>query len=108
MKSYLTITHMSTKNALIVFAFLVTSALFAQETKQKENKGVFTFESTVIDYGNIEYNSDGVRAFTFTNTGNAPIIITQVKGSCGYGTYQTRWTYYAWGDCRDWSEICHQ
>ncbi len=83
MKSYLTITHMSTKNALIVFAFLVTSALFAQETKQKENKGVFTFESTVIDYGNIEYNSDGVRAFTFTNTGNAPIIITQVKGSCG-------------------------
>ena len=42
-----------------------------------------TFEATEIDYGTIEQNSDPYRTFTFTNTGNEPIIITNAVGSCG-------------------------
>ena len=42
-----------------------------------------SFEKTEIDYGTIEQNSDPYRTFTFTNTGNEPIIITNAVGSCG-------------------------
>ncbi|RNC88449.1 MAG: DUF1573 domain-containing protein [Winogradskyella sp.] len=44
---------------------------------------VIKFTTTVIDYGIIKQNSDGMRLFTFTNEGNAPLVITQVKTSCG-------------------------
>ena len=36
-----------------------------------------------MDYGEIAHNSDGNRVFKFKNIGKAPLIITQVKGSCG-------------------------
>ncbi|MDG5489930.1 DUF1573 domain-containing protein [Psychroserpens sp. SPM9] len=44
---------------------------------------VITFKTEVVDYGTIIQNSDGTRAFTFTNTGDAPLLITNVKTSCG-------------------------
>ena len=37
----------------------------------------------VIDYGTIEKGADGVRVFEFTNTGDAPLIISSVKSTCG-------------------------
>ena len=41
------------------------------------------FKTAEIDYGTIEKGADGVRVFEFTNTGNAPLIISNVKSSCG-------------------------
>ena len=41
------------------------------------------FKTDTIDYGTIEKGSNGVRVFEFTNTGNEPLIISQVKSSCG-------------------------
>jgi len=41
------------------------------------------FETEVIDYGTIEQGADGVREFKFTNTGKAPLIISNAQGSCG-------------------------
>lgn len=41
-----------------------------------------TFETLVIDYGTVEYNSNGEREFKFKNTGNEPLIITSANGSC--------------------------
>ena len=41
------------------------------------------FESQIIDYGTIEYNSNVKREFKFTNTGDKVLIIKSVKGSCG-------------------------
>ena len=41
------------------------------------------FKTDTIDYGTIEKGSDGVRVFEFTNTGDEPLIISQVKSSCG-------------------------
>jgi hypothetical protein len=35
------------------------------------------------NYGNIENASTGYRFFKFTNTGNAPLVISAAKGSCG-------------------------
>ena len=40
-------------------------------------------ETTVMDYGTIEQDSDPYRFFNFTNTGNQPLVIKHAKGSCG-------------------------
>ncbi|MCB0458134.1 MAG: DUF1573 domain-containing protein [Flavobacteriaceae bacterium] len=75
---------LSFKNVFFTLVLLLGASMFAQTgSKLLEDKGVFSFESKEIDYGTIEHNADGIRAFKFTNTGNAPIIISQVKGSCG-------------------------
>lgn len=59
----------------------------AQTTTSAEKKGVngpkMEFKTSVMDYGLIEHNSDGNREFVLTNTGNAPLIISNAKGSCG-------------------------
>lgn len=44
---------------------------------------VIKFKTEIVDYGTITQNSDGTRLFTFTNTGDAPLLITKVKTSCG-------------------------
>lgn len=44
---------------------------------------VMAFETETVDYGVIEQGSEPFRVFKFTNTGNAPLIITNAKGSCG-------------------------
>jgi len=43
----------------------------------------FKFEAETIDYGEIVKGSDGVREFVFTNVGNEPLVVSQVKSSCG-------------------------
>ena len=73
----------------LVFLLIVGFAALSLQGQTKEEVlkdftgPVFKFESEVIDYGDIAYNSDGNRVFKFTNVGKSPLIITQVKGSCG-------------------------
>ncbi|AMD84073.1 Protein of unknown function [Capnocytophaga haemolytica] len=42
-----------------------------------------SFKAEEIDYGTIKAGSDGVRVFEFTNTGKAPLVISNVTSSCG-------------------------
>ena len=44
---------------------------------------VISFEQETIDYGEIEKGADGLRVFKFTNTGDAPLVIEDVKSTCG-------------------------
>lgn len=44
------------------------------------------FENTTHDFGNIEYNGDGTCEFEFKNTGKEPLLLTNVKASCGCTT----------------------
>ena len=81
------------KNIFLAFAFLVAMTTLAQDKvvstseKQTETKAsngpIMSFETSVLDFGKIEHKSDGNRAFVLTNTGNAPLIISNAKGSCG-------------------------
>lgn len=42
------------------------------------------FREETINYGEaVKGEDDGVRVFMFTNTGDAPLVITNVKSSCG-------------------------
>ena len=70
------------KNLILMATLFVSSLLMAQESTNQKN-GVLQFETETVDYGEIAQNSNGERSFTFTNTGNEPIVITKVKGSCG-------------------------
>lgn len=62
----------------ILFVGLLSFSLNAQEKIAK-----IEFKDTTIDYGTIEKGSNGVRTFEFTNTGEAPLIISKVSSSCG-------------------------
>ncbi len=56
----------------------------AQAASSPQQDGpAISFESETIDYGVVEQNSERTRVFKFTNTGNAPLIISNAKGSCG-------------------------
>ncbi|WP_179351596.1 DUF1573 domain-containing protein [Winogradskyella vidalii] len=62
----------------VLFVGLISLGSFAQEKQAK-----IEFKTDVIDYGTIEKGADGVRTFEFTNTGNAPLVISNVKSTCG-------------------------
>ena len=72
-------------SAVLGILLFFTVAVSAQESAKVESAGgaEMTFDSEVIDYGTIAQNADGLRTFKFTNTGNAPLIISNAKGSCG-------------------------
>ncbi len=69
---------MKTTKYLNLILILFSVFLYAQQTFPQ-----IEFDSTTIDYGTIENESNGERVFSFTNTGNADLIITNVKSSCG-------------------------
>jgi hypothetical protein len=41
------------------------------------------FEKTEFDFGVIRYGSEAVHFFVFSNTGDAPLVILNVRTSCG-------------------------
>ncbi len=47
------------------------------------NAQEFKFETEVINYGKIANGSEGKRVFEFTNVGDAPLIIKDIKSTCG-------------------------
>lgn len=46
-------------------------------------KPVFSFEKEKHDFGTIQEGTLAKHDFTFTNTGNAPLVINNARGSCG-------------------------
>ncbi len=63
---------------LNIFFLSFSFLLYAQQSSPQ-----IEFEVTTIDYGTIEKGSDGERIFSFKNMGNADLVITNVKSSCG-------------------------
>lgn len=65
---------------LIAIAIFVLAGV---TTAQAQKIAKMEFRSETIDYGEIKKGSDGVRVFEFTNIGDAPLVIQDVKSSCG-------------------------
>ena len=65
---------------LMVFVAAGTNMAVAQEV---QNGAKMEFAKEVHDYGTIENGANGECTFEFKNTGNAPLIISNAKGSCG-------------------------
>lgn len=68
-------------------AVAATNTLSAQTTTtatpQVDNGAKIVFTKDTHDYGTIKNGADGTCTFEFKNTGNAPLIISNAKGSCG-------------------------
>ena len=67
------------KNILVLFIAFFSLTLANSQEKKPE----ISFEKTVIDYGTVNKGDNGVREFIFRNSGNAPLIISNVKSTCG-------------------------
>ena len=63
--------------------FLFVAMLLVVSVQAQEKRAEITFDSDVVDYGEIEFGTDGVRKFTFTNTGNDVLIVARVYSTCG-------------------------
>lgn len=70
----------------ILLAVMGATMLFtasAQEAKEVGGGAILSIDKEIHDYGTIQQHANGTCEFTVTNTGDAPLIITNCKGSCG-------------------------
>ncbi len=68
------------KTILIIVLVLLSGIGFAQTGPKIE----FLAKDNTIDYGKVSKGNDnGIRNFEFKNTGDAPLIITDVLSTCG-------------------------
>ena len=69
------------KKTILPLLFIAFSTIgFSQSGARIE----FLNKDNTIDYGTVNKDSDsGVRTFEFKNTGDAPLIITNVQSTCG-------------------------
>jgi hypothetical protein len=68
------------KKTLFLLMLLFIGVTYASAQKQAE----ITFDKTTHDFGTFSEDSPKVRCeFSFTNTGNAPLVINQAVASCG-------------------------
>ncbi len=78
----------------IILSFVLLSVIsikaFSQEeiNTNQDTKDIpeIYFENTTYNFGDIEYGGDGTCEFTFKNTGKEPLLLTNVKASCGCTT----------------------
>ena len=78
---YLALTnHKHMKSLITAFSFFLA---FNFGSYAQTNGPKIEFKTNVVDYGEISRGSDGIRVFTFVNTGDKPLEITKVYSSCG-------------------------
>lgn len=63
--------------------FLSVFAISTETNAQAVAGPAINFDKDVHDYGTIKQHANGECEFKFTNTGTAPLIISDAKGSCG-------------------------
>jgi hypothetical protein len=70
-----------TMKKLILLAVLILGigVIVNAQTKPAE----FKFDTETHDFGKVTLNKPVVYTFNFTNTGDAPLIITKVETTCG-------------------------
>ena len=78
------------KTIILAVACIVAAASLAQQLASNtkliasgKTGASFAWVETVHDFGTIKANVPVAHAFTFTNSGSEPLIITSVQASCG-------------------------
>lgn len=78
---------------LTVFGMFAINTLAQQlppasisKSEVKTDVAVFAWDNTTHDFGKIKQGTPVTHEFKFTNTGKVPLIITEVKASCGCTT----------------------
>ncbi|UII27265.1 DUF1573 domain-containing protein [Fulvivirga maritima] len=73
---------MKTFVAFIFGIFVICSAL-AQEATEAKNGPVMSFEEVKHEFGDIHQGDKVEYTFDFENTGNEPLVISNVQVTCG-------------------------
>ncbi len=72
---------------ILIFGIAVAGVAFAQTASTaKVNGPVLTWEKSTHEFGEMQQGDKVEHAFKFTNTGNEPLIITNVTVTCGCTT----------------------
>lgn len=71
------------KTIVIMVMMFIASLTIQAQDKPATPKDSIVFAATTHDYGTIVQSSDGSCVFAFTNKGKAPIVLNDVKASCG-------------------------
>jgi hypothetical protein len=79
------------KYLIVLFLAFVGFSVFAQKAPvqpaiQKVDGAVITLEKSAHDFGDIAQGDVVEQVFKFTNTGNQPLIISEIKTTCGCTT----------------------
>jgi len=70
--------------ALLCFLVMTQSSFSPAESPESTAAAAaFKWSKTQINLGNIPQGTPAEAKFTFTNTGSTPLVIANVKGSCG-------------------------
>ncbi len=68
----------------LIISFLIASAFALNaQTNQASAQDSIIFDKLEHDYGTIERGADGNSEFTFTNKGTTPLVLKNVRASCG-------------------------
>jgi hypothetical protein len=66
----------------LMIAFVAMTGAGKAAAQEVSTGAKIEFEQDVHNYGELKHGGNGVCYFEFTNTGNAPLILAEVKGSC--------------------------
>jgi hypothetical protein len=68
----------------ILLMILFIGSCFSQVNSDNGSESAqISFDQTTYDYGTIKVNSDGTCEFKFKNKGNTPLVLTNVRSTCG-------------------------
>src|ERR671912_598771 len=75
------------KYLFLLVVLFIAGQSFAQDANKASSKGaVITFDKKTHDFGDMNQGDKVEETFKFTNTGNEPLIITNVQVTCGCTT----------------------
>jgi hypothetical protein len=72
-------------NVILISIILFTSVSCSEKSEKKPGKKAakIEFKDTGHDFGELKYGADGSCEFIFTNNGKSPLILDNVKSTCG-------------------------
>jgi len=68
---------------LLLFASFQSVSGQSDIAEESLDGPAMTFENLIVEYGEIAQHSEPLRTAKFTNTGTAPLVIKNARGSCG-------------------------
>jgi len=71
------------KKIFILSLFCFATFILVGQKKPTNQKDLINFTELIHDYGTIEVGSPGKSEFKFTNNMKTPLVISNVKPSCG-------------------------